>query len=152
MDRMEFKKQVVEECLVIVKAKITELDKESESLRISSESETKSSMGDKYETIREMIMQERGKLVNQRALMVKQVSFLNATNLEKRSQVVEFGTLVDSEVSTYFICTAVGKIQLSGKDVFVISANSPIAQQMLGKKIGDQITFNTQSFTIKSLV
>ena len=56
------KPKVHEACRVFLMQKIENLSTELEALREAAIAETKSSMGDKYETGREMMMQERNRL------------------------------------------------------------------------------------------
>lgn len=131
--------------------KLTSIELELKNLHESSNSETKSSMGDKYETSREMITQERNKFESQKVLLLQQRSFLMSIDVEKAYDKVEFGALVYTDNAIYFICTALGKLVVGDQAIFAVSANSPIAQSMLGKGVGSAIQFNNQSFVIQDI-
>ena len=57
-----FKLKVVEKCLDSVQVKLSQLEVEKSKIQDSANNETKSSMGDKYETGRAMAQNEIGKL------------------------------------------------------------------------------------------
>jgi len=151
MNLMEFKKKLLVESHELVSQKRNSLIQELKNLLDSLDNETKSSMGDKYETSREMMMQERAKLEDQKMLYEKHLSFLEAIDINKEYKKVEFGSLVMAEETSYLICSAIGLIKLEGNQAFVISSNSPLAQQMLGKTTGDKVLFNKNSFTIQGV-
>lgn len=56
---------------------------------------------------------------------------------------IDFGSVVETSESYYFISVALGKIVLEeGSTVYAISTEAPIYQEMKGKKAGDSFTFN----------
>lgn len=151
MNESGFKDKLLQECQSILTIKIKQIDEELLKLKDSAESDTKSSMGDKYETGREMIMQERGKLEDNKSDLSQQLSFITSVNKTKNYQEVEYGALVKTDFAVYFIAAAIGKIDLDKQSVFVISAGSPIAQAMLGKNAGESFQFNKRNIEIKSI-
>lgn len=148
MDNEHLKKEVMAACFSNLETKFASLTKELDSLRESAESDTKSSMGDKYETGREMVMQERMKLEDQKALIAKQISFLKSIDLNKNYSKVEFGALAITNTATYFICIPIGLLEVDVNKIFVISANSPIGQVLLGKSVGEKIEFNGREISL----
>ncbi|MFK7953497.1 MAG: hypothetical protein AB8B73_11670 [Ekhidna sp.] len=151
MDYQVLKKEIVAHCIEEVSKKLEDLKKELLLVQESANSDTKSSMGDKYETGREMVMQEKGKLESQRGLYLKQLTTFKAIDLNKHFSKVELGSLVKTKQAIYFISTALGIIELEGQKVFVISAGAPIAQAMLGKGERDEFAFNGNSFELESI-
>lgn len=141
MDYQVLKKEIVAHCIHVVSEKLDDLKKELDLVQESANSDTKSSMGDKYETGREMVMQEKGKLESQRGLLLKQLTTFKAIDLNKTFTKVELGSLVITKQAIYFISAALGIEEISKQKVFVISASAPIAQAMLDKKQGDQYSF-----------
>ena len=111
-------------------------------LEESLENESKSSAGDKYETGREMINLEFGKLNGQlmefrklQETLLKAWRNVPATN-------IQLGSLVKTSVANYFIAIPAGEISDGTEKFYAIGANSPVAQALLGKKKGAQFNFN----------
>lgn len=152
MDHRTLKKDIVAHCIQVVSQKLDDLKKELILVQESANSDTKSSMGDKYETGREMVMQEKGKLEGQRGLLLKQLTIFKAIDLEKKFSKVELGSLVLTKQATYFISTALGMEEVSGQKIFVISAGAPIAQAMLDKTEGEIYVFNKLETKITKIV
>jgi hypothetical protein len=148
-------KNLKKRALVQAKAKVEDqvkvMRQELVELQRSSEADTKSSMGDKYETSREMIQQERDKIMSQLSLLQMQLIALDQVNLERLHAQVENGSLVIASSNCYFICASLGIIK-SEVPVFFISSQAPIAQALMGKKTGDEVTFNGQKFCINEIV
>ena len=51
-------------------------------------------------------------------------------------------------MANYFIAIPADRIIVDGEEYFAIGANSPIAQLLLHKKAGEEITFNGKSAEI----
>ena len=104
-------------------------------------SESKSTAGDKHETGRAMIQLEREKLGNQlkEADTMKQV--LSRVSLEQKSKRIALGSLVVTNVISYYISISAGLFRDKDQTIYCISTSSPIGTLLLGKTIGDSISF-----------
>lgn len=120
--------------------KIQGLEKLIDETRASN-SDTKSSMGDKYETGREMLQQQINNLQIQLNEVMKQQAFLKSI-VAKPSQKVEKGAVVSTERGMFFISVSLGEIALNDYKVMCISPESPLAKAMNGKSVNDVFTLN----------
>lgn len=142
------KLQLFQECLHLVNARVARLEDEMQALKDSAASDTKSSMGDKYETSTEMMNLEKGKIAEQLGEASRMKQTLNSLDLDKIYVECQLGSLVVTENASYFLATSIGKVGVGGIDFFVISPISPIGQQLLGKQVGDQINFGGKKVSI----
>ncbi len=142
------KRALYNKCLLQVNERIMNLEKEMHALKVSAESDTKSSMGDKYETSTEMINLEKGKIAEQLGEASRMKQTLMSIDLDKPYHDCQLGSLVVTDNLAYFMATSLGKIGIDGTDFFVISPVSPIGQQLLGKQVGDQINFGSKKVSI----
>lgn len=126
--------------------KIQGLEKLIDETRASN-SDTKSSMGDKYETGREMLQQQINNLQIQLNEVMKQQAFLKSI-VAKPSQKVEKGAVVCTERGMFFISVSLGEIALNDYKVMCISPESPLAKAMNGKSVNDIFTLNNVNHTI----
>lgn len=110
--------------------------------------ESKSSAGDKYETGREMINMEFEKLSGQLQEFRKLEATLTLAERKAPSNCVELGSVVKTTGANYFIAIPAGEILAGEEKFFAIGSNAPIAQALLGKKIGDDFSFNGNTNTI----
>lgn len=110
----------------------------------ASNNDTKSSMGDKYETGREMLQQEINNLQTQLNEVLKQQGFLK-TILIKPSDKAEKGTIVKTEKGLFFISVSLGEINFDNQKIICISPESPLAKAMNGKQKGDVFSLNNMS-------
>ncbi|UJF30271.1 hypothetical protein L0B70_02415 [Kaistella sp. 97-N-M2] len=116
----------------------------------ASNNETKSSMGDKYETTREMVQQEINNLqiqLNENIKARTSLQFIN-TNLHQK---VGLGSLVETEKGFFFIAVSLGEVTLDEKKIFVISMESPLGKVLSGKKKGAEIFLNNSRQTIQEV-
>jgi len=116
-----------------------------------SNNDTKSSMGDKYETSREMLQQEINMLEKQLAEVNNQYQVLKKMKIAE-SESVNLGAIVELELGTFFISVGMGEIKVDNKSVMNISIHSPLAKAMLGKKQGQSFMMNNKNYTIKSVI
>lgn len=99
----------------------------------ASSNDTKSSMGDKYETGREMLQQEINNVQRQLNETLNQQSFLQKLSIESCSK-VQNGALVKTDKGLFYISASLGEIVFEDKKIMTISSESPLTKAMFGKK------------------
>ncbi|WP_226065630.1 GreA/GreB family elongation factor [Kaistella polysaccharea] len=141
------------EILQIIQFKLSEkiqnLEKMIAETRASN-NETKSSMGDKYETSREMVQQEINNLqiqLNENVKAKNSLKFINANP----HQIIGLGSLVETNKGLFYIAVSLGEIVSDKKKIFVISTESPLGTALFGKKKGEEISFNNTKQIIQNL-
>ncbi|MFL9833561.1 hypothetical protein [Chryseobacterium terrae] len=131
----------------IVKLKLSEKISNFEKLIAetrASSNDTKSSMGDKYETGREMLQQEINNLQIQLNEVLKQQDFLK-TILPKQSEKAEKGAVVKTEKGLFFISVSLGEIIFENQKMICISPESPLAKAMNGKQQNELFSLNNMN-------
>ena len=113
----------------------------------NSNTETKSSMGDKYETSREMMQQEITRIQNQmNEVLMQQETFHKIT--PKNTDVIVNGSYIETTMGNFCIACSLGEINFEGKKIFVLSSQTPLAKVLMGKQVGDSFEMNGKSFKI----
>ena len=146
--------QMKSELLEIIHQKISEKIQKLEQLIAetrASNNDTKSSMGDKYETSREMLQQEINNLQIQLNEHLKSQKILKNINPNPH-KIVTLGSLVETEKGMFFIAISLGELSFNQEKIFVISAESPLAKAMNGKKTGESFVVNNLSQTIINIL
>lgn len=116
----------------------------------ASNNDTKSSMGDKYETGREMLQQEinqQQKQLNEALLAFETVKRINTTESSK----VVLGALVQVDAAYFYICASAGEIEFNGKKIHTVSLDSPLVKAMMGKSVGEDFILNTQNKSVTAI-
>ena len=115
----------------------------------ASSNDTKSSMGDKYETGREMLQQEINNLQTQLNEVLKQQDFLKTSfdklRMTKKFDKAEKGAIVKTEKGLFFISVSLGEVTFDNQKIICISPESPLAKAMNGKQKGDVFSLNNMS-------
>lgn len=112
----------------------------------------KSSAGDKHETAKAMADIEAEKLSQSLNRVKRQLTQLANIKADITSKKIDLGSLFKANQNWYFIAIAYGRLKVTSLgEVFVISSEAPIAQALMGKKIGDTVAFNNISFSISEL-
>lgn len=148
----ELKKHLLALLFATLDLKIAEAKTAISSARESRDSETKSSMGDKYETGRAMVQIEIEKSEMQLNKALESQTELAKINLDAQSKTISFGSIVFTNNENYFISIGAGKINFEKKEYYAISLNSPIGQFLNGKKLGDSGTFQGRRFKILDIL
>lgn len=141
------------EILILLKEKLSEKIKNFEILIAetrASNNETKSSMGDKYETSREMVQQEINNLQRQLNESLAQQNSIQKLSVDACKE-VKFGALVEIDFGIFYITTSAGDLNFENKKITTISSESPLAKTIFGKKKGDVFTINNINQTIKNI-
>ena len=148
---IELKKRILEEVESLLTQKAVEMREQLAIIREDASSSAKSSMGDKYETTKEMLKQEELKIVGQLEICEKQLKDVQQINPGPPDRVSN-GKLIRSDKLYFMILTSIGKITVDNQEVFVVSAAAPIARLLLNKQVGDTFDFNRKSCQIDELV
>ncbi len=152
ISKNNIKHQLYETCQQNIKDRINVIHQKLAGIEESRNNETKSSAGDKYETGRAM-MQIEADNANRQLAQAKEVqNKLNQIKPDKTSETIEAGSFIRTNKGSYYIAIGLGKIKLNDKTYFCISTDAPIAKVMLGKKAGDQISFNGNTINIQEVI
>ena len=116
------------------------------------QSETKSSAGDKHETGRAMLQLEMEKAGQQLAGITQMKEILAKVDITKVSNIAHLGSIIETDSVNYFLSISAGKLVVDGKVYFAVSMSSPIGKLLLGKKIGEVLSFNGNKAVITSLI
>jgi len=142
-----------QELLNSIKTKITDKIQSFENLIAetrASSNDTKSSMGDKYETGREMLQQEINNLQRQLNEALIQQSVIQKISAEP-SVKAQSGALIKTDKGLFYITVSAGEIISDGKKIMTISAESPLAKAMSGKKEHENFTVNNITQVIETI-
>ena len=139
--------------LRLIKEKLSEKIENFEKLiseTRASANDTKSSMGDKYETGREMLQQEINNLQVQLNEILKQKDFLK-TILPKPTDKADKGAIVKTDRGLFFISVSLGEIKIDHEKIICISPESPLAKAMNGKLKNEVFSINNINQKIENI-
>lgn len=145
------KPSVYNACLTLLEQRAEELANDLENLKESAESDTKSSMGDKYETAREMINLEKGKLAERMDQVSQMKAALHSLDALQVMHEVKQGALVRIESGYCYISIGLGHVEVGDEKIWVISPMAPLSRAMLGKKKGDMVNMAGKTQQIISI-
>ncbi len=145
------KESVLKKCEEQLAEKIKSLNDSLQILKSDLNSETKSTAGDKHETGRAMLQIEQENISKQLSIMLEQKAELDKIDGSLKHEAVHKGSLVFSNRGILFLSIPLGKIQISGEQISVISDASPLGKKLLGKKKGDSVEMNEVVFRIESV-
>ncbi|WP_304065741.1 hypothetical protein [Pedobacter glucosidilyticus] len=142
------KEEVFNACIALLNLKINDIKSSIESVKESSKNDTKSSMGDKYETSREMLQQEINRLEKQLADANQQLFTLKNIAVNKKSDKITSGSYVKTSMGNFFIAVALGELNINNSKIFVISPVAPLGKNLQAKKMNDTFVMNNKEIKI----
>ncbi len=141
-------------CLQQLEDQAKEMQHTLEEIQLALEEETKSSVGDKYETARAQLQTEQKRLDQQLLHIIAQHKALHDLNHDPHIVIDEGSTveltLADKNLHIY-IGVALGALVHNDIQWQVISEISPLAQSIKGKKAGESFNFQGKKCQIISV-
>ncbi len=138
-------KEIFADKIVMTKAEIA-------SATDSRNNETKSSVGDKYETGRAMVQYELEKAQVQLEKNIQIEQELIKIDIHKSHNKAGLGSLIVTSEGNYFIAIGIGKVEIENENIFCISLNSPIGKELQHKREGDKLLLQGKEIYIFAIV
>ncbi len=145
---ISLKQQLYNFCLDFIDGRIGRIKTNMLDIRESLDEETKSSAGDKHETGRAMLQIELEKSGNQLAEAELMKNVLEKVGIKHQSEQVGLGSLVHTSKAIYFLAISAGEFKTEDIKVYCVSQNTPIAQILWGKSVGEIVVFNGEKITL----
>lgn len=145
------KENIVASAKAILKNKLQEIEKAILNVQNAANEESKSSMGDKYETGRAMAQNDRAMLENQKNELLKDIATFENTNFEQQSDFIKNGSLVHTSIGYLLVSISLGKVTEENTAVMLISSASPLGTLILGKKTNESVVMNGRQIKIQAI-
>ena len=142
------KQQLYDQCIAYVRNRMAEAEQAFKEAEKAQNEDTKSSAGDKYETGRAMMQQEKDRNTTQLNEANKLMVALNHISIKGNSNVIETGSLVITDNGRFYIAISAGTLVVDGESYFAVSPASPIGLKLKGLKAGDGFDLNGKGYKI----
>ncbi len=141
----------VEKLLEKLEEKEYKIKQQLNSLHEDLQGETKSSMGDKYETSRAQLHIEIDQLNERLVLTKNQISEMKSIDFLKTYHKVQKGAFVQTNSADFLIAVGIGKLSSGKENIFAISIDSPIGKELQGKVEKMEFIFNGIPYKINTI-
>ena len=149
---MTFKAQIIAQYEQRIQDKIDAFQDMISALSEDSKNDAKSSAGDKHETALSMMHIEQEKLNYKLQDHLNDRNNFYKIDFTKHSNKVQIGSLVLANSSYFLIAMALPKLVVQGATIFGISLESPLAQELLGKQVGDSFKINNILYEVIEII
>lgn len=149
---MHSKQELYRYCCSILEERIQQANRAMDSVQDDSNSETKSSAGDKYETGRAMAQLEKEQHAQRKAMLEDMLIRLRHIGCNSSKPWVDEGSLVQTNHGMYFIAVGLGTIDLEGQLYHCLSLQSPFGKALFELEVGDDMTFRETEHSIVQIV
>jgi transcription elongation GreA/GreB family factor len=141
-----------QQCTAYVQKRIQEAENAFKDAEKAANDDTKSSAGDKYETGREMMQQEKDRMTKQANEANKLMVALNQINPKNTSQIVETGSLVITDSAKFYLAISAGNFVLNNEHYFAVSPASPVGLKLKGLKADDGFELNGKKYKVEEVL
>ena len=148
----DIKQQLFKECEAYVAQKIAAAQKGMQDAQRAANNETKSSVGDKYETGRAMMHLEKNKYAIQLGEAIQLKQQLSEISPTMKCEIVENSSLIKTNKGNFFIAISLGKVEVENEKYYVVSLVSPLGKALYQSKKGDSIPFRNMKYQILDLI
>ena len=148
---MNIKEELLKKCHQFVNNRLQNIEETISSNQTALQSETKSSAGDKHETVRAMLQLEMEKAGQQLANIQQMKETLAKIDVLKKSTNAHLGSLVKTNTGNYFLSISAGQLKADNELYFAVSVSSPIGKLLLGKSVNEQVMFNSKNIKLLSI-
>ena len=148
---MTFKEKILLNYKQIVNDRIDVFQDMILALTEDSKNDAKGSAGDKHETALSMMHIEQEKLNKKLAENITQKNILDKIDVNKNSNKIALGSLIQTNGMLLFMSTALPKIEVDNKTIIAVSPQSPLGNKLLGNEIGFSFEMNNSKFVIENV-
>jgi hypothetical protein len=152
VDPKSLKDILLVKCREYVESRIATAQQAKDDAQAAANEESKSSVGDKYETGRSMMQIEGENASHQLGEALKLKNILDRLSPDTRSEKVIVGSLVVTDVRKIFIAIGIGKLVVDGDEVLVVAPTSPLGKVLMGRSANDRMVFNNATLIILDVV
>lgn len=145
------KEAVVSQIEQLLKTRIEESQSRIAELQVAKNSDSKSTAGDKHETGRAMVQAEVDRANEQLAKACEMLAGFGQIEFSQKRSKATIGSLVKAGSQMFLLSVGLGKVLVDDKEVLVISAASPVGQNLIGKARGDSFNLGPSTLIIDDI-
>jgi hypothetical protein len=136
----------------ILDQKIRDLEIVIAETQKSANEETKSSMGDKYETGRAMAQNSIAILQNQLLNFKAEKNSFDLIDFSSAHQTVRNGSLVKTSIGYLFVGVSLGRLTVENTPIMTLSQDSPLGKEIWSKSIAYKGSINKNLIAIEDIL
>lgn len=103
------------------------------------------------QTFQAEVLAEVNLLADELEFATKELIEMKKIDPDHKPVQAEYGAIVETDVRTFFVSASLEEFMVSGRPFFGVSINSPIYQDMKGKRVGDSFTVRGTTYNIRKI-
>lgn len=149
----ELKRKMLDACIKKHQTVIDDFKKEVEALMGSVDIINEEEMDLSQQGFNAETTQRASSISDQLNFANEEMRLLNnmTPSIDSEHDYVQLGSVVVTDSKIFFISTSIEQFEVDGLKVFGISTQSPLFKEMKGKKKGEIVNFNKDSYKIKDV-
>lgn len=152
MSKIELKHRILEEGRKEHESVIHDFQVRIKELRESDSVVNDDVMDDQEKSMHNENSRRVSTIADQLNFAIEELNLLNSIIIEEPlHEEVGFGTVVETDVKTFFVSVSIDDFTVDGVPFFGLSTKSPLYKEMEGKKPGDRFSFGTRHYKIIDL-
>ena len=146
---IDLKNRAHQECLHWVQQKQSDLEQLLLQMDESARGDTKSSMGDKYETAQAMLHLEKEKYQSQLVQIQSLHKVLFQINPLSVSEVIDLGSFLDTDQGYFYLAIPAGVLSMGEIEFTAISPTSPLGVEFKKAALDQRFSFRGRSYHLR---
>lgn len=149
MEKLEYKKQLVQTCIDMLEESIQTAKETIEELQQSANEYEGDN--DIFDSFKADLMKKKDMHIQQYQKYKEELKILLKIPLDQLHDTVKFGSVVVTDKQKMLVSVSLGTVHFNGDKYIAISTQVPIFNAMRDLKAGDSFDFNKNTFKIKSI-
>lgn len=146
----ERKQEIVENCKNHLNERLAGVQDEMRGLRKAAGVNANDNMSESYESTSQEMLNEMSDRQSHFDFLEESAAMFNRVNFSSSTDTVTPGALVVTDKLTFLVGVG-GEFKSGDQEIQGISTSTPIYAAMENKKVGDSITYNARTYTIKDI-
>lgn len=151
MEKIEVKKRIIEEGKMKHQSVIDDFRLAIRRMREDTGFEEGTLALDEQGSIKEQTLAEISRIADELNFAVSEMDLLNRINTGSLHDEVNFGSVVVTDKSTFFISVSIEDFEANGQEIIGISTETPLYAVMKGLKKGDSFSYNQTTYHIEDV-
>jgi len=151
MDKLEFKKQVLQAGKAKHQTVIDDFCVRIKELRQQINQDEEIEPHTQADDHTDGTTEQLNKLADELNFANEELDRLNKIVVDQPHETVSFDSVVETDQRTFFVSVSIEDFEVNGKAVFDLSTETPLYQEMKGKKRGDTFAYRETQYRITDL-
>lgn len=104
-----------------------------------------------FDSFKEQLRNDQDMYARQYNEALNGLNLLRKIQYQLGNETASLGAIIKTNQQNFFFCINIGQFKVGEENFFGMSLESPLAKEMVGKKVGDSFSFRNKTYQIKEI-